>query len=222
MRKSILMLFALFFLPAGCTSHSSADADTVEIPAGEAAVLMCGRSVMAGWFGSWGADTSAPHAFCDHTLYYGELSSPPEIVESFEEQISRHPGVTTVFFKLCFEDFSGGDREEAAANLARNKDYIRRAYATGHDRNLTILFGNALPKVEGETSADLAWNHREYNAFLDDFCRSRSDCRIFDFYGVLAVADGSLKPAYAAGAEDSHLNDAAYAVLNSRLCEALR
>lgn len=207
-----------FCLLAACDTDSG-DGGTVIVPG---SILMCGRSVMAGWFAAWGSDTSQPVERCGRTLCYGELSSPPDIVASFASLLSGNEGIAGAFFKLCFVDFEGGGRTTAAANLERNKGYIRQAYDLCRSRGIPVVFGNALPSVQASTDADLVWNHREYNAFLRGFAAGNPGCAVLDVYGILATAGGWLKPEFAASADDSHLNASAYAALDGALCQAIQ
>lgn len=206
--SAIACLLAAF---SGCDSGSSDNPN----PPQSGSILMCGRSVMAGWFYYWGSDTSQPVTLQGRTLYYGELSSPPDIVSSFSSQVGSHAGVNMAFFKLCFVDFDGSSREAAEANLAQNMSYVEQAYAVCSSAGISMMIGNALPMVSQDTSSDLVWNHRQYNAFVNTFASQHSNCSVFDFYGVLADSNGALKAGYASSSEDSHPNGSAYAALTA-------
>jgi Bacterial Ig-like domain len=177
-------------------------------------VHMMGRSVMAGWFSHWGAETCAHGRF---TLIHHVLESPPDIVASACAIVDGIPADENpiVFFKLCFVDFEGGDSATAQANLDRNLDYVTQVYdsvVTGH--GLRLIVGNALPQVSGATNDWLVWNHRQYNQRLLQFAAAHPRVRIFDFYSVLSNAGGALKPEYATSSEDSHPNDLGYSALD--------
>lgn len=200
-------LLALALILAGCESDSGSGV----IPRGEGTILMCGRSVMAGWMDYLGDDVGG------RAPVYGGLETPPGIVGSFSAQVAANPEARIAFFKLCFEDFAGGDRDTATANLERNKSYVEQAYAVCAGAGVGMIVGNALPQVSDYTDGDLVWNHRQYNAFLADFAASHANCWVFDFYGTLAGPGGSLKGSYASGSEDSHPNGAAYRALSGKL-----
>ena len=192
---------------AGCESDSGSGV----IPPGEGTILMCGRSVMAGWMDSFGFEVGG------RVPVYGGLETPPGIVGSFAAQVAGNPEANIAFFKLCFEDFAGGDRDTAAANLERNKSYVEQAYAVCANAGVGMIVGNALPQVSAYTDGDLVWNHRQYNAFLDDFAAGHENCWVFDFYGTLADSGGRLKGSLASGSEDSHPNGRAYKALAGKL-----
>lgn len=188
-------------------------------------MLMLGRSVMGGWFQHWGSDTSSPVGREGFTLYYGELSSPPEIVDSAKAKIDEYSDKTQiVFFKLCFVDFDSGSRSEARENLSRNKEYVENVYQyVVKERGKKLIIGNALPMVENYTNSDLVWNHREYNKWLGEFAQAHpGEVYIFDQYSILADSEGNLKREYAIDAEDSHPNDAAYSALDNPFFSLLK
>lgn len=190
---------------------------------GQTKVLMMGRSVMGGWFGHWDSDTSSPVKKGRFTLYYKELETPPDIADSAEEYISEVDDKDTIlFFKFCFDDFSGSSREEAQQSLKEKKQYVEQVFDAAKDRNLKLIIGNALPRVKTYTDSHLVWNHRKFNAWLDEFAAKHSDeVYIFDQYGVLTDSNGNLKAEYAIDKEDSHLNDSAYDELDKPFFDLL-
>jgi len=79
-----------------------------------------------------------------------------------------------------------------------------------------MIAGNALPQVANATDQWLVWNHRQYNQRLLALAAQHPDTlRVFDLYSVLADSSGNLKAAHATGTDDSHPNEAGYAVLDS-------
>jgi hypothetical protein len=199
-------------------------AETTGESGDEGIVLMMGRSVMGGWFGHWTGGSGATSVRRDgHTLRYVEISTPPEIADSAAQKLAETKGKPVVFFKFCFDDFAGGSREEAAASLAEKKKYVGRVYeAVVRKRGLTLIVGNALPRVKEQSDRWLVWNHREFNEWLSGFAADHEgEVIIFDFYDVLSAPDGSLKAGYATNPEDSHPNDAAYKALDKPFAELL-
>ncbi len=157
--------------------------------------MMLGRSVMGGWFAHWTGDSSQTYNKDGFSLYYREIDGPDSIVDSVQSRVKEDGGgAEIVFFKLCFVDFNGDDRDSARSNLKRNEGYAQAVYdiiVTGGGKKLVI--GNALPQVKGATTDDLVWNHREYNKWLNDFSASHpGQVWIFDQYGILADGDGNL------------------------------
>ncbi len=249
-RKIVILLLALCLaLPlfwAGCgksewsseagktENHSQEETRTSESPGGSGNALatrskivhMCGRSVLAGWFEHWGWDWDPDHPvyLSGFRLYYHELQTPPYIVDSALPVIKRvSDGVGgIIFFKLCFDDFEGGDEYSARENLRRNQAYIQSVVrAVVDERGLPLILGNALPKVQGYTDQWLVWNQREYNRFLTEMERNhKGKVRVLDIYGALATPGGWLRAEYATNAEDSHANGAAYTQLD-RLLEGI-
>jgi hypothetical protein len=186
--------------------------DTAALPA---MVYMLGRSVMAGWFTHWGG---SPYSWGRFTLEYHAVQSPPDIVASARAIIDSLTlcDQPVLFFKLCFEDFVGGDSFAAQENLDRNVGYVDSVYAAATRRGLQMIVGNALPQVANATDQWLVWNHRQYNQRLLDLAAQHPvTLRAFDLYSVLADSAGNLNSAYATGAGDSHPNGAGYTALDS-------
>jgi hypothetical protein len=183
--------------------------------AGDGAIHMCGRSVLEGWFEhlGWDYEALSPVVFDGYELYYHGMESPPGIVDSAVEVARRigERGGGIMFFKLCFEDFEGGDESSARMNLERNKEIIRDVVDAASEEGLVIILGNALPMVRAYTDQWLVENHLEYNLFLEELAAdSGGRVLVFDLYSVLAAPGGWLRPEYAADPEDSHLNGDAY------------
>ena len=177
-------------------------------------VYMLGRSVMNGWFNHWGSD---PFFHKQYALRYREVDAPPDIVGSVRTIIDTLSGPegSVLFFKLCFDDFAGGDQAAAQANLDRNLEYVQQVYDTAvRTRHLRLIIGNALPKVAKATDQWLVWNHRQYNARLSSFAGEHDSVQIFDLYSILSETSGALKSKYATSADDSHPNDAGYTALD--------
>ncbi len=185
-------------------------------------ILMLGRSVMGGWFEHWG-DYS--HVQKDgYDLYYGEMQSPPAIVNSAISRMDSQ-GVDSkwiVFFKLCFVDFYGGSQQEAQENLARNKEYVREVYEQVKSRGAILIVGNALPQVCEYTTSYLKWNHSQYNAWLEEMARENEGFYVFDMYSVLVNSKGCLRSDYSVSPYDSHLNDKAYSALDAKFFPFLK
>ncbi len=127
-----------------------------------------------------------------------------------------------MLIKLCFSDFHGGDSGSARENLEANRKIIRRVMETASEEGLVLILGNVLPMVEEYTGAWLIWNHREYNRYLSGLAdTSGGRIVVLDLCWILADPDGSLRPEYAADPCYSHLNEAAYDVLDGVLKELL-
>ncbi len=190
-------------------------------------VHMCGRSVLAGWFEhwGWGYDPAEALGFRGYSMIYHEMESPPGIADTARAVIEDVAacGGGTVFFKLCFADFEGGDGESAAANLERNEGIVREVVdAAVREGNIALILGNALPLVREYCDRWLVENQREYNAFLEGLAGLYPGrVTVLDLYGALADPGGWLRPEYAADPYDSHLNGSAYQALDPLLEEAL-
>ncbi len=186
---------------------------------------MCGRSVMGGWFSHWGWDwdPDEPVSFAGWGLYYHEMDSPPEIVDSARRVIRQAGEDGVVFFKLCFADFAGGDQATAEENLENNKDIVDAVVKASQGQpGQVLLLGNALPVVENDCDQWMVENQRAYNEYLESLT-AMSSIRVVvvDLYGALAAPDGYLKPAYASDPYDSHPNEAGYDALDPVLRSAL-
>lgn len=197
------------------------------ISAGKDTIHMCGRSVLGDWFRYWGwdFDPANPVRFRGYRLVYHEMDGPPGIVDTAAE-VARAVGDAgggTMFFKLCFADFAGGDEYAARENLEANEDMVRRVVEVAVDgEGLALIIGNALPMVEECSDEWLVWNHREYNRFLERLAAAYGGrVAVLDLYGTLAAADGQLRPEYASDPSDSHLNAAAYAALDEAFGDLL-
>ena len=193
---------------------------------GSEVVHMCGRSVLGGWFDYWGwdYDPENPVRFGSRCLVYHEMEVPPEIVDSARDAAREAAeGGGDMFFKLCFDDFTGGDEPGARENLRSNREIVREVVENAvEDKGLTLILGNALPKVREYTDEWLVWNQREYNRFLDELAREYGErVVVLDLYGVLAASGGWLRPEYTDDPYDSHLNADAYRALDGELSKAL-
>jgi hypothetical protein len=209
----------------GYGEEGSHGVTTWDGPGGDA-VFMCGRSVMGGWFSHWGWEggPEQPVSFEGRSLYYREMDSPPEIVDTARRVIGEAGPDGTVFFKLCFADFEGGDRETAGANLERNEGIVRDVVrASRAQSGQVLLLGNALPVVEASGDEWMVWNQRAYNDFLQELAgTSSTPIVIVDLYGALSTPDGYLDPAYTSDPYDSHPNEAGYDALDPVLASALQ
>lgn len=232
-------LMALAVAPAGCiplqgeeppdwlnvqpeTSETiQTESEPTEAPApGDAhghgtEVLMMGRSVMEGWFEHWGWDGERPVIRDGYALYYRSLPSPPEIGSAAAAEIAKVPDGTVVFFKLCFEDFYADSETDIEPALAEAVGYARQAVEAASGRDVTLVLGNALPRVRSQTSAALVGLHERYNASLEQLAADHANVAVFDQYSVLAGHDGSLSRGLALTPDDSHLNDVAYQALDA-------
>ncbi len=231
----VMLLVIAIFLATGCTKSeetATENEETVEETddqdqidqSGKQKIMMMGRSVMGGWFEHWNQDSSYEVSRNGYYLYYRELETPPQIVQSAEEYADEiDDDQTIVFFKLCFDDFYAGDRSEAKSNLADNKKYMREVYAAVvEEHGLKLIIGNALPKVKEYTDSSLVSHHRSFNKWLEDFAQDHSgDVYVFDQYSVLTDSKGNLKSGYSLDREDSHLNDKAYTALDDAFFDSL-
>lgn len=211
----------------GDAGSSTATADGGRSAFGGGVIHMCGRSVLGGWFEHWGwdYDPENPVPFGGYGLVYHEMDTPPGIVDTAVEAAREiaDAGGGVMFFKLCFADFVGGDEESARDNLEANEEMVREVVeAAVGEEGLTLILGNALPMVREYSDEWLAWNHREYNRFLEELAKdSGGRVLVLDLYGTLAAPDGSLRPEYAVDPYDSHLNEAAYDALDGVLRDLL-
>jgi predicted small secreted protein len=191
-------------------------------------VHMCGRSVLGGWFEHWGwdYDYDSPQSFGSYRLVYHEMDVPPGIVDTAVNAAREAAagGDGLMFFKLCFDDFEGGDEDEAGENLEENKRMLGEIVEVAvEEEGLTLIVGNALPRVREYTDEWLVWNHREYNSFLDELAKAYGGrVIILDLYGTLSTPEGWLRPEYAVDDYDSHLSEKAYDALDAELAGIMR
>lgn len=221
-KKLILLILALLALNGSDAVASKAQAGAAG--AKRKQIWMMGRSTMAGWFTHMGSDGITPVKRGRFVFTYKRIAPPPKIVNSVRKHLAAAERRPMVFFKLCFVDFEGGSLEAAQDNLTRNKTYIRRAYnvvvATYHKR---LIIGNALPSVAADTDSWLAWNHQQYNAWLNAYAAAHpGQVYIFNMYDVLRDGSGNLRADYATSSTDSHPNDAGYSALDAVYIPYLR
>lgn len=177
-------------------------------------VLMLGRSVMRSWFDYWEWDGAEPVVEEGYSLYYAELASPPDIGKSAADYIAQVPDGTVVFFKLCFVDFEAHSSADVNARLEENVGYAKQVVKATKGRDITLILGNALPRVTGETTRDLVTLHKKYNAELSKLTKDNKNVHVFDLYGTLVSQGGALPKGLAVSPDDSHLNHVAYGVLD--------
>lgn len=206
------------WLPGGPAQQQAPDPDAPPTPEGAhghgTEVFMMGRSVMSGWFESWGYDHTSPVLRDGFALYYHEVPGPPDIGTEAAAAVADLPPGTIVFFKLCFVDFSPGNAEE-------NLGYVRQVLDACEARGLTLVVGNALPQVRGASTPELADTHLAYNAGLEQMAAGSDTMAVFDLYSLLAGQDGTLPVGLAVSPDDSHLNHVAYSVLDEAFFEFL-
>lgn len=221
-----ILVFVLLVMAAGCGTNDNGEgfddvAGETETDVdehngednGEAAVenlvVMCGRSVMEGWFEHWGWDWEGDIEMNGYSLRYGSLEADLDtIADSFAAIVDGIPEGQrpVVFFKFCFADFDD--------NLPQLKGIIEEVVRIAGDRGLRLIIGNALPMNQESTSTGLVDLHREYNEWLEGVASENpGSVWIYDFYGQLSDADGALRAEYDVG--DSHLTEAAYEVLDA-------
>src|SRR4030042_3062706 len=216
----VFLLALLLFMPL-CKNKSNDDNNNDNNPPPPPQfshrILMLGRSVMGGWFEHWGNSEHVNRNGYD--LYYGQMESPPDIVTTAIQKINQQNVDATwaVFFKFCFVDFYGNSRQDAEYSLNEKKQYleqIRQEVRT--QRNAILIIGNALPETCNNTSQNLIWLHKEYNAWVNQLASSDSRIKVFDQYSVLATAGGCLKQGYAQDPWDAHLTNQAYNALDQQ------
>lgn len=203
-----VLLVAVLLSPAAAPAgQRSADA--------EKRVIMCGRSVMEGWFQHWGWDWDDSHPVYrnGYTLQHGEsLSDLGSMVDIFRNICDSIPeGQDPVmFFKFCFVDFYGD-------NLGQLQGIVEEVIQIAHDHGLRLIVGNALPKGYQETDAALVNEHTSYNSWLQTKAAADGSLWTYDFYSVLADGSGALKVEYSTDPSgwDAHLNDTAYTALDA-------
>jgi hypothetical protein len=202
-------------------NDDSSDGDSSADGSGGAAVLMMGRSVMGGWFQSWGWDWDGPADRDGYTLTYAELETPPGIASSACDHIAQAPEGSVVFFKFCFDDFWGDSGARGNRQVQELEGWVEEVAACAEDRGVVLVVGNALPKVAEYTDRDLISQHRDFNSWLDEFAEGNANVYVVDLYGTLTDSDGALRSEYAVGATDSHLTPEAYEALDPLLFDAL-
>lgn len=181
-------------------------------------LILLGRSVMTGWVEHWSGDPSAPFEWNGHAVTFREVEGPPGIAGSAIVAIEDAPSGSTVLFKYCFVDFNGG--EYTGEMDAYLRDIERMADAAA-ERDVRLIIGTALPKVRAETTAELVAEHREFGRRVAQFAEERraegQDVAILDLNALLADETGALDRTYAVSRDDSHLNEAAYDMLDEAL-----
>ncbi|MBU1944835.1 MAG: hypothetical protein KKE36_14315 [Actinobacteria bacterium] len=190
--------------------------------AGEPQVYMCGRSVMDNWFTYWGdSDEVVRNGYDLIHRYATSLPDSIDDIRAVSDEFAASDSAA-LFYKLCFVDFEGWDAGTAQANLQRNRadadqvlDYVVNT------RGQKLIFGNALPRTQGETDEWLRWNHAQYNAYLAALAAAHpGQVWVMDLYGNLAEPGGGyLRPEYDQG--DGHPDDAGYAALEGPYFELL-
>lgn len=178
-------------------------------------VLLTGRSVANGWTEymglPWECDdeecaTGSPRGEYNgyYFMYYG-LDYPPDIAMSAARGADLYGSdADVVFFKFCFVDFASDDTLQNAHDNERLVEDVYQYIVV--DRHKKLIVGNALPQVSRDSDQHLVANHREFDAWLDEFAATHENVQVLDLNGMLTNSDGSLKSQYAMSSEDSHLN----------------
>lgn len=217
-KRYIILFIVLFICLSFCSKDQNNTGDDIPtVPEFSKRILMLGRSVMGGWFVHWGNSNYASKN--RYELFYGEMNSPPDIVNSANGIINQRniDATWAVFFKFCFVDFDVYDQNEANQKLNELKNYveqIRQEVRT--KRNAYLIIATALPEVYSNTNQYIKWLHQQYNEWVKQLASSDSRIKIFDMYSILVDSNGSLKSNYASGPDDAHLNHAAYNALDQQ------
>ena len=219
LRRAAAVLLVLLAVPsalsAGCGGKVEAPlkekaSNSPPQPAGGEAsphaadVIMNGRSVMSAWVEHWGYTWEGPVEKHGYAIDFRELDSS-DIPGSFAANVENLLPGTIAFFKYCFEDFDG-------SNLEQRELEVKEVIAEARGKGLRLIIGNALPVRRQDGRPEMLEEYRDFNAFLEAKAAGDPNVWVFDFYVVLAGADGFLKPEYAT--EDSHPNQKAYAQLD--------
>ena len=231
MRRAGVVLAMLLLLgalvgcdTAGTLADSPSDAATEASGSSgtSAELLVLGRSVMTGGLARWGGDPSTLAEWRGYTITMREIEGPPGIADSAASAIAEAPAGSVVLFKFCFVDFNGGDYED---ELDTYLDDAAEVADAAEARGVSLILGTALPKVSGETTPELAAEHREFARRIEELAADRradgQDVVVLDLNEVLADEDGALRDSYAVSADDSHLNEAAYVALDEALLPLL-
>lgn len=228
------LLVVLGFL-GGCRAQDTggpepeAEREAQESPTGDAdagsaegrLVFMMGRSVMSEWFSYWGWDRENPVERGGYAFTYLEVPGPPEIAEEAVRYVESAPDGSIVFFKLCFADFWAAAPQEADANARELLGYVERVIDAAQGRDITLVVGNALPRVRAEATRDIVDLQKRYNEGVEALASGHGNVVVFDMYQVLAEPSGELRAQYAIAPDDSHLSGEAYEVLETALLELL-
>ncbi|MFH1393866.1 MAG: hypothetical protein ABII71_04315 [Candidatus Micrarchaeota archaeon] len=193
-------------------------------------VLMTGRSVAYYWTEYMGLEWTCDDEECatgsprgnydDYYFIYYELEYPPDIARSAADAVDMYGGdAEVVFFKFCFVDFAADD---SLQNAYDNEGLIEDVYQyVVVERGKKLIIGNALPQVRAHTEPALVANHREFNAWLDNFAATHGNVQVLDLNGMLTDSSGNLMSEYAVSADDSHLNSNGYARITPEFLELI-
>ncbi len=159
------------------------------------------------WLGvNWDmpGDNTDPDGWRD--IFAQPVTSPP--TNTFSHMLD----FDVIVFKSCFPTSNIADE----AMLRDYEGYylsIRDAVDQHPDR-LFIAF-TPPPLVPNETTLDNAARARRWAAYLtsDEFLAGHSNLVVFDFYSLLADADGTLRAEYRSDEWDSHPNERANAAI---------
>ena len=177
-------------------------------------ILVYGRSVTENWFRFRGVAAGRGYKKGRYRLlhsvfepYQPSITKWPTQITSDLARFGKH--VRAIHYKLCFVDFKEDTKVSDYLELARE---IYQGVVAG--RKKLFIIGNALPLVAADNSASIGAKLRAYNAMLQKFAAKHpNQVYIFDQYALLADDSGALNPKYAVSKSDSHLNFAAYQML---------
>ncbi|HAL30348.1 MAG TPA: hypothetical protein DCP20_06495 [Coriobacteriia bacterium] len=204
------------------TASRESGAGTDDVAGTSRQVLVLGRSVMTDWMDHWGADASGTASLDGNSVTFREIEGPPGIARSAADAIASAPAGSTVVFKFGFVDFNGGEYDDELDALM---EYVAIVADAADAAGTRLILGTALPRVEGETTQALLREHREFGRRIAEFAAERRDAgqavMVLDLNAALADAEGALERGYAVSPDDSHLNDAAYDVLDTMLLKTL-
>ncbi len=227
---NILVYFGIFLIFSGIILVGVFWQKTESPNPNNIKMLMMGRSTMSLWFKHWNwpqllnwKTTYRPwplpwrEKVSDGVnLFYKPLNDPgagrgrfpwgDKMYESFRTAVDTDMP-DAVFFKFCFVDFQVTKKNQSQRFLEM-KTLIGRVVADCEEGGVLLVLGNALPL--GRPNPEAILLQRDYNLWLEELADQHPRVRIFDLYGPLVGADGSLKQDYWKSKSDDHPNDQAF------------
>jgi len=154
-------------------------------------------------------ESETKHNYSVITSIYDAKPMVEKIVDEKDDNY-----ITLIFIGIGPDDYEGGTREAAEANLQKNKDFINSLKDITAPADVLLHVSTGFPKAAEETDEHLIWNHEEFRLFVADLRESTND-RVFVFAANRALVndEGSIKEEYID--ENNILNEAGFSKLTA-------
>lgn len=192
--KKLLTIFLLCFVSIGlltaCEPGENPNNNLPDIDETKPYYIhMVGAPDFHGWFDYLQNARANAETGTEDIFVYHKVGSVLDSMDLIKDLIDKKNDdyVNMVFVGFDANDQEGGTRENAQANLDRNKAFVQQLVNSALDKGVILLISNGYPKTAEETDEHLLWNHEQMAYFITDFMYE--NYRIYMFNAKRALSD---------------------------------